>query len=256
MIRRISLLLLPVLFSAVAVRAAETAPAPSSQAASTAPAPSWATPKDAFLTYLRATLGNDGVTMQKSVAWENPADGARMMQQLTGGQAAMREVYELLEKQYPDDPQVREVMKQGRFEIAMAEKGKAEMLGKMVAAVAEAEAKIEGDSATLAVMNSMTVKFKKVDARWLLLPESVGMAPAPRDEATRKQMEKAAAMQARISELMKQGYAAYVADLKARKFGTGKEAMDAMQKINQDVMKQVFAEENPTSVPARTPGQR
>lgn len=212
------------------------------------PAPDWSTPRNAVLTYFRTYAMQDWTTLQKSVLWENPADGERVGQlsQAADTMKSSLEIYDLLAQQYPDDALVKEYVKQGRFVFDSMEKMKAESVAKFEKLATDIEEKIDGDTATVIAMKSetMTFQLKKVKDRWLLLPKSLGMPVVPKDEAMRQQMAEAQAMSMRVMELKRQGYAAFVVDLKAHKYATGKEALEAMQKVDQDILKKMFAEQS------------
>lgn len=248
---RISLGFLPVLLAACGMLAlaVEPASAPATRPAATRPAPSWASPKEAYLTFVRAYVAQDGLLLSKSVAWEDPSDEARVKALKPLGEASNFEVFELLTKQFPEDKMIASMVANAHAAIKAGKDLATKALTETEQRLATAEVVVHGESATIKMRPIIgrsdrdSIGLKKVADTWRVLPEFVGAPYAPPNAAMRAEMNKSQRMQVRVQELMAESHKAFMKDLRAKKFATAQEALTAMQKGAEDALKKIYAEE-------------
>jgi hypothetical protein len=115
---------------------------------------------------------------------------------------------------------------------------------------ATVDVKTDGDSATVTPAAGKPIQLKKIDGKWLVLPETAGI-PATTSPQNKLQLVFAQKMPAVDQQ--------FLADVKAKKFATCKDAIAALQNTMRVAMGQAYAEfqaaEKSASQPAATTPQ-
>ena len=218
-------------FPLYAANAPATAPA-------TAPAfvGDWSTPKAALVTYWKAYAAQDSQGLVKSIAWDDPGDGktvAAGMEIDKTREALLSENVNLLKQQYPADQWLQNAIAQLRAGLDQRDKTNLEVVRAIETKSTNADVKIDGEKATLQLQGGEQVfKFKKIDKQWRLLPESADASIFTADPDERKQMAAELVAEGKAVVAMRKGYRIFAADLKAGKYATAKDALNALMQVD------------------------
>ena len=188
------------------------------------PAEDLSTPQKAMVTFVWAYRIQDGKTMASATLWEDLKDLRRLFlispSDSTNSVTLQRELAALYAEAFPKDADAKKWISDGERGIEERDVSIAEDMKKLAADIS---VKVEGDIATCTTGHDggdMLLKFRKVDGKWKLLPEFFGTEVNKTSEKYQVDLL--------TYELTDKAYAQFRADVKAGKFGSWKEANDAL----------------------------
>ena len=220
-------------------------PATDSPGSASRPFLDLSTPRKAFVIWTYASAANNVYILGQCLVWEDAEDKKQFVMNAAKYEhrlAEDRERNKLLLQFYPDDAAVKKRIAQDEAYAAATQRIVAEQVAHVEATLGKLAVKEEGNTAAITPQRGNPTKLKRVDGRWLVVQEHRNQILTP---DTRKEAELVGKRQSREQELRRAAWERFESNVKAGKYASGKQALEALNTMNLEASAQAYKETSP-----------